>query len=110
MNNTPTVSNENNTLSEKLISTSAATLSFAILPKKTRLYIHSVYAAAQIKVDAAATDIQKFALKALRIIMNSPTNPEVPGSPALDIAKIIKNAAKTGMVFATPPKSFINRL
>ena len=34
---------------------------------------------------------------------NSPTKPLVAGSPELAMAKSTKNAAKTGMVLATPP-------
>ena len=35
--------------------------------------------------------------------MNSPTKPEVPGSPALAMAKNTMKAANTGMVLTTPP-------
>ena len=36
---------------------------------------------------------------------NSPTNPDVAGSPALAIENSIMNAANFGIVLATPPKS-----
>ena len=52
---------------------------------------------------AARKAIQKLALKLLRMTRNSPTNPEVPGSPELASAKSIMKAANTGMVFTTPP-------
>ena len=35
--------------------------------------------------------------------MNSPTNPEVPGSPEFASANSIMNAAKAGIGWATPP-------
>ena len=35
--------------------------------------------------------------------MNSPTNPEVPGRPALAMAKNTMNAANHGMTLTTPP-------
>ena len=35
--------------------------------------------------------------------MNSPTNPDVAGSPALAIANSIMNAANFGIVLTTPP-------
>ena len=52
---------------------------------------------------AARNPIQKLALTAARITMNSPTNPLVPGSPAFAIANSIVSAANLGIVFTTPP-------
>src|SRR3990167_1492835 len=80
---------------------------WVIGPKKTRLYINKVYAAPNTKVDAAKKVTQKLALKVLNKIINSPTNPDVPGNPTLDIANSTKNAAKIGIVFVMPPKSEI---
>ncbi|MND03333.1 hypothetical protein D3C83_231040 [compost metagenome] len=54
-------------------------------------------------VVAARNANQKFTLIVPRMTMNSPTNPLVPGSPELAIAKRTKNAANTGILLATPP-------
>jgi hypothetical protein len=52
---------------------------------------------------AARNPSQNLVLMAARITMNSPTNPLVPGVPALAIAKSIAEAANFGMVLTTPP-------
>ena len=52
---------------------------------------------------AATKPSQKFTWTAARITRNSPTNPDVAGSPELAIANSIMNAANLGMVFTTPP-------
>jgi hypothetical protein len=54
-------------------------------------------------VSAARNAYQKFALNAARITRNSPTNPDVPGKPALARANSTMNAPNTGMVLITPP-------
>ena len=58
---------------------------------------------AEHSVVAAINAIQKPALKELKMTMNSPTKPDVPGKPAFAIAKNTISAAKVGMVLTTPP-------
>ena len=50
-----------------------------------------------------AAQYQKLALKLAMITRNSPTKPEVPGSPVLASANSTMKAANTGMVLTTPP-------
>ena len=52
---------------------------------------------------AARSAIQKLKRIAPTITMNSPTNPEVAGSPQFAIANSIISEANFGMVFTTPP-------
>jgi hypothetical protein len=52
---------------------------------------------------AAANATQKLNLTAPRITMNSPTKPEVAGSPALAMENSMNSAANFGMVLTTPP-------
>jgi len=51
----------------------------------------------------ARNAIQKLNFIAPTITMNSPTKPEVAGSPQFAMAKSIISAANFGMVFTTPP-------
>ena len=81
-----------------LISFNSAISSLVISPKMTRLYIHNVYAAPSINVSAAVNAIQKLALKLLKITKNSPTKPDVPGSPEFAIANNIIKAAKSATI------------
>ena len=48
--------------------------------------------------------IQKLVLNVLNNTINSPTKPDVPGKPTLDIANIIKKAANTGIKAANAEK------
>ena len=57
---------------------------------------------------AAIKAIQKFSFIAPKITMNSPTKPEVPGSPAFAIAKKTANAVNNGILLITPPYFFIS--
>ena len=98
-----TTSVPNSQNSRRETSFNAPTRSLATPPNQTRLYIHSVYAAPRIMIVAARKPSQKLTLIAARMTMNSPTNPLVPGRPALAIAKNIARAANVGMVLATPP-------
>src|SRR5260364_190628 len=72
-------------------------------PNCTRLYILNVYAALRISVNAASRPIQKLNRTAARITINSPTKPEVPGSPQFAIENSSDNAANFGITLTTPP-------
>ena len=54
-------------------------------------------------MSAATKAYQKFALKLAMITRNSPTKPDVPGSPAFAMANRTAKKPNTGMVFTTPP-------
>src|SRR4029079_8807894 len=102
MNSTTPASVASSQNSRRDTSLRAATRSPTTAPNQTRLYIQSVYASPRISVTAARKPTQKFALTAARITMNSPTNPLVPGKPALAIANSIASAAKRGIVLTNP--------
>ena len=89
---TATASNVITKNSRALMSVNSLTCLFVIGPKYTRLYIHKVYAAPNIKAVAAANPSKKLALTAPKITIHSPTNPAVPGKPQLAIENSNTNA------------------
>ena len=66
-------------------------------PNKTLFPNHKEYDAARTKVDDANTAYKKFSFDDAIKTMNSPTNPDVPGSPELDNKKNIINAENNGI-------------
>ena len=54
-------------------------------------------------MNASVDNLADHIMRSARMTRNSPTNPEVPGKPALANAKNAINAANFGMVFTTPP-------
>ena len=77
-------------------------LSFNGLPKITLLINHSEYAAPIIRVIAAKNATQRLILKLAKMIVNSPTNPDVPGTAALASTKNTIKVANFGMELTTP--------
>ena len=77
-------------------------LSLKGLPKITLLTNHKEYTAPMIRVIAAKNATQRLILKLAKMTVNSPTNPDVPGTAALASTKNTIKVANFGMELTTP--------